>query len=81
MPSLQIRELPEALYRILSAKARRERRSLAQQAVVELERMADVDARDRRLRALAELREHITGDGELRVSRSPVEVLREDRER
>ncbi len=81
MPSLQIRELPEALYRILSAKARRERRSLAQQAVVELERLADVDARDRRLHTLDELRERIATEGELRVSRDPVDVVREDRER
>ena len=81
MPSLQIRDLPDAIYRVLSLKARRERRSLARQAVIELERMADIEVRNRRLEALSDLRERIRREGETQVSRSPAEIVREDRER
>ena len=81
MPSLQIRDLPDAIYRVLSLKARRERRSLARQAVIELERMSDIEIQDRRLQALSDLRERIQREGEMHVSRSPAEIVREDRER
>ncbi len=81
MPSLQIRDLPDAIYRVLSLKARRERRSLARQAVIELERMSEVEARNRRLEALRDLRERIQREGEKHVSRSPAEIVREDRDR
>ncbi len=81
VPSLQIRELPEALYRMLSLKARRERRSLAQQAVIELERLSEMEAGARRHQALQTLREQIEAGGEVPVSRPPVDVVREDRER
>ena len=36
MPSLQVRELPENIYRLLQKKAKDEHRSLAQEAVVAL---------------------------------------------
>ncbi len=36
MPNLQIRDLPAGVYQALSADARRENRSLTQQAIVEL---------------------------------------------
>ena len=81
MPSLQIRDLPDAIYRVLSLKARRERRSLARQAVIELERMSDIEIQDRRLQALSDLRERIQREGETQVSISPAEIVREDRER
>jgi hypothetical protein len=81
VPSLQIRELREALYRMLSLKARRERRSLAQQAVIELERLSEMEAGARRQQALQTLREQIEAGGEVPVSRPPVDVVREDRER
>ncbi len=81
MPSLQIRDLPDHLYRILSEKARRNRRSLAQQATVELERISGADARDRRMAAVAALRDD-TGRGPIRTtSLDPVTAVREDRER
>ena len=80
MPSLQIRDLPDAIYRVLSLKARRERRSLARQAVIELERMSEVEARNHRLEALRDLRERILREGEKAVSRSPAEIVREDRD-
>ncbi len=81
MPSLQIRDLPDAIYRALSLKARRDRRSLAQQAVIELERLAEVEAKNRRLEALRDLRESIQSDGERKVTRAPADVVREDRDR
>jgi plasmid stability protein len=36
MPSLQVRELPENIYRLLQENAAKEHRSLAQEAVVTL---------------------------------------------
>ena len=50
MPSLQIRELPEHIYRVLADKARHGRRSLAQQAVVELDRLVEGAPMSQRLR-------------------------------
>ncbi len=81
MPSLQIRDLPDAIYRALSLKALRERRSLAQQAVIELERLAEVESKSRRLEALRDLREFIEREGERKVGRAPADVVREDRDR
>ncbi len=81
MPSLQIRDLPDAIYRALSLRALRERRSLAQQAVIELERFAEVESKNRRLEALRDLRESIQNDGERKVGRAPADVVREDRDR
>lgn len=42
MPSLQIREMPDVLYGTLQDHAKREHRSLAQQAVVTLARGLDL---------------------------------------
>ena len=81
MPSLQIRDLPDVIYRALSLKALRERRSLAQQAVIELERLAEVESKNRRLDALRDLRESIGSEGERKVSSVPADVVREDRDR
>jgi len=81
MPSLQIRDLPRHIFEALSARARRERRSLAQQAVVELERMDRASARRRRLETVGRLRQRLAESPFNDVSRSPVEVIREDRDR
>jgi len=81
MPSLQIRDLPEHLYKILAEKARRNRRSLAQQATIELENMFEAEARSRRLDTVTELREAILVDGIRETSLDPVEAVREDRDR
>jgi plasmid stability protein len=37
MPSLQIRDLPEPLHRLLQHRAQAQKRSLSQQALVDLE--------------------------------------------
>jgi hypothetical protein len=81
MTSLQIRDLPEHLYLILAEKARRNRRSLAQQATVELERMAEVEARSRRLDVVARLRTAMKTGGVHDTTLDPVAAVREDRER
>ena len=81
MPSLQIRDLPEHLYEILAEKARRNRRSLAQQATIELEKMVEAEARSRRLDTVAELREAILADSIRKTSLDPVKTIREDRDR
>lgn len=81
MPSLQIRDLPEHLYRILADKARRHRRSLAQQATIELERMNEAASRSRRLEAVARLRDDLLVRGPRETALDPVNAVREDRDR
>lgn len=81
MPSLQIRDLPEHLYRVLSEKARRHRRSLAQQATVELERLTGAEARNRRLETVAALRQELAERGARLTTLDPTAVVRGDRER
>lgn len=82
MPSLQVRDMPEVIYRKLAEKAKQEHRSLAQQAVVELAYSLNVqlDNRERKRRILAEL-------ADLRQSINvenlpdPTQLIREDRDR
>ncbi|VGO17805.1 hypothetical protein PDESU_06407 [Pontiella desulfatans] len=59
MPSLQVREMPAVLYGTLQEHAKREHRSLAQQAVVTLARGMEltVDPRERRQALLARIKE------------------------
>lgn len=81
MPSLQIRDLPEHLYEILAEKARRNRRSLAQQATIELEGMVEAEARTRRLDTVSTLRARLEANGTHETKLDPAEVVREDRDR
>ena len=82
MPSLQIRDLDEETYEGLRAAARRERRSLAQQAAVTLRRAVaeeSATARERRavlLRAIAD-----AAAGFPRDLPDPARLVREDRDR
>ena len=80
MPTLHIRDLPEEVYQAVLAAARLERRSLSQQAVVELRRALGLEAAEQRsARVLAVLREcgrRLPADAP-----SPEELLREDRDR
>ena len=78
MPSLQIRELPEDVYDALAERARREGRSLAQQAVAELRRMAELAATDRRRQTLETLGQ--PGDEARQALPDPVTLVREDRD-
>lgn len=56
MPTLQIRQLPDNIYKALKNAAKREKRSLSQQAIITLERGLGVSAdyRERRKKILEE---------------------------
>ena len=58
MPSIQIRKLPDHIYRALKTAAERERRSLSQQAIIALAKGLDLplDFRERRKAVLAEIK-------------------------
>ena len=81
MPLIQVRDIPDHVYRLLAERAKRERRSLAQEAVVTLARglQVEVDAKARRRALLAMIRSSPFADGE-RFS-DPVGLIREDRQR
>jgi plasmid stability protein len=81
MATLQIRNLPDDLYQALVRKAGEERRSVSQQAIVELSRNLQlvVDARARRKRILTEIRKSHPGLGKRLPD--PVKLIREDRDR
>lgn len=81
MRSLQIRDLPEDVYEALSHRAETEHRSLAQQAIVELRRMPDLLARERRQKAVERLRERLAEEGTRPLPLDPAALVREDRER
>jgi antitoxin FitA len=81
MPTLQVREVPTAVYGALTEASKKEHRSLAQQTLVTLERglgFSEEPAKRRRrvIRAIAETR--LTGDAGLP---DPVDLVREDRTR
>jgi len=81
MPSLQVRELPEHIYHLLQQQARKEHRSLAQEAVVTLAKGLQVSLshRDRRQKLLAEIARQPAC--EQADSFDPVKALRQDRAR
>ena len=79
MASLQIRDMPEDVYAALAERANRQRRSLAQQAVAELARIPELEARRARQEVIEQLRSRspVLPEGSL----DPVDVIREDRDR
>ena len=81
MPLIQIRDVPDHIYRLLAEQAGRERRSLAQQAVAVLARglNAEVDVKARR-RALLEAIQSGTPAQFGKLS-DPARLIREDRRR
>jgi hypothetical protein len=81
MPLIQVRDVPEQIYRLLSEQAAKERRSLAQQVVAVLARGLDVelDARARRQKVLEAIqREAVPQAAKLS---DPVKLIAEDRRR
>ncbi|MDQ7051683.1 MAG: hypothetical protein Q9P14_01815 [candidate division KSB1 bacterium] len=82
MPSLQVRDLPEAIYQMLKQQARRERRTIAQQAIAILARevKAPLDAKKRR-REILDLLQTKAKALEAYKLTDPVRVIREDRNR
>lgn len=82
MASLQIRELPDDLYEILSRRARREGRSLAQQAIADLRRVPEMEARQERLETIERLRRKLREQGPAPPFPFPPEdLIRQDRDR
>jgi plasmid stability protein len=79
MPSLQIRDLPDDVYRALQARAEREGRSLAQQALHERRKMPEIEAAARRRASVERLRGR-AADERLARAPSPVALIREDRD-
>lgn len=81
MPLIQVRDLPDHLYRLLAEQAEKERRSLSQQVVAVLARglQVDLDAKARRRKVIQQIR---AGDppkaGKLT---DPAKLIREDRRR
>ena len=81
MPSLQIRDLPMHIYEMLADLAKRNRRSLAQQATVVLERVARDLGQSQRHDTVAALRESLRASGPRETSLDPVAAVREERDR
>ena len=82
MPSLQVRDLPEAIYHKLQMDARREQRSLSQQAMVTLKKGLEIDEnpQDRRRKLVERLLSDPTSFP-TDEWKDPVNLIREDRER
>jgi hypothetical protein len=80
MPLIQVRDVPDHLYRLLAEQAKNERRSLAQQVVAVLARglQADLDAKGRRKKLLQEIQ---AGARVKKKLRDPAALIREDRRR
>jgi plasmid stability protein len=82
LPSLQVRDLPEHLYRKLVERAASERRSIAQQTVVLLEKALNMETK--RKIARKQLIERILRNpppADPQQIPNPVDLLREDRGR
>jgi hypothetical protein len=82
MPSLQVRDLPEAIYQKLLEIAKREHRSIAQQAIILLAKGLHVSLTSKEKRE--KIFKEITSDAELLNSlilSDPVDLIREDRNR
>lgn len=78
VPTIQVREVPEHIYKTLSEAAKRERRSLAQQVIVTLERGLSIEDHKQRRR---ELFEEIRRRGPIKTTLDIVAEIRKDRER
>ena len=81
MPLIQVRDVPEQIYRLLAEQAARERRSLAQQVVAVLARGLEVelDAKARRRKVLQAI--HSEAVPQAAKLSDPVKLIAEDRRR
>jgi len=82
MPSLQVRDMPEALYRNLKRNAIQEHRSISQQAIVTIQKGLglDKDSKTRR-RILIERILNNEIDFDTDKLEDPQKLIREDRKR
>ncbi len=81
MPLIQVRDVPDHMYRLLVQQAEKERRSLAQQVVAVLARglQVDMDAKARRSKVLEAIR--ASERGQTRKLSDPAKLIRQDRRR
>ena len=82
MPSLQVRDLPEQIYRKLQINAQKDHRSLSQQAIVTLKKGLDIDENPKeRRRILVDqiLSRRVLIDSD--KLDDPAKLIREDRDR
>lgn len=83
MPSLQVRDLPENIYRLLQKNAEVEHRSLAQEAIVTLAKGLEtsVSNKERRNKLLADIENQPCSLDNVPSAIDPVSLVKEDRER
>jgi len=81
MPSLQIRDLPEPLHRLLLNRAQAHKRSLSQQALADLEAVAGGDPRDRRRAVLDRIAQRGPLQPTVAWAQTPEDLIRADRNR
>ena len=83
MPSLQVRELPDNIYRLLLEKSTIKHRSLAQEAIMTLAKGLETNTsnKDRRNKILAAITDQPCNAGPKAANLDPVSLQREDRER
>jgi plasmid stability protein len=81
MASLQIRDMPEDLYKSLKLKAEKDHRSLAQQAIILLSEALNARGRDsiRRIEALRKIRSYKVQAKSKDIS--IIDMIQEDRRR
>ncbi|MDN5302181.1 MAG: hypothetical protein PWQ60_1695 [Thermoanaerobacteraceae bacterium] len=82
MPSLQVRDLPDFIYQQIIQLAEAERRSIAQETIILLEKALQLEKCNKKRRAL--LFNHIiqeTKNENYKNTLDPVKLIREDRER
>ena len=81
MPLIQVRDVPDHIYRLLAEQAEKERRSLAQQVVAVLARglQVELDPKGRRQKVLRAIR--AGGEAQTGKLRDPARLIREDRRR
>jgi hypothetical protein len=81
MALIQVRDVPDHIYRALADQAGKERRSLAQQVVAVLARglQVELDAKARRQQVLRAIQ--ASGQPQTGRLRDPARLIREDRRR
>jgi hypothetical protein len=82
MPNLQLRNIPTTIYEKLIQQAKKEHKSLSQQAIVELAKALNISLspKDRRaqvIRSINEFHKHFS----FQPKSDPVEVIHMDRDR
>ena len=81
MPLIQVRDVPDHIYRLLTEQAEKERRSLAQQTIAVLARglQVELDPKAKRKKLLHDIRS--VAQAQTRKLSDPAKSIREDRSR